>query len=149
MALAAQVHEHRLTVAFGDCDPAGIVYYPRLFDYFHRAMEEWFGVLGFDYSELILGAKRGFPCVHAEADFQAPCVLGETLGVELRVARLGSRSITFGYRVLGEQRAVRLTGKTVCVVMDLDESSSGYRQSTEMPADLRRAIEAFVAGEAG
>ena len=32
----------RITVRFGDADPAGLVYYPTFFHYFHIAMEEFF-----------------------------------------------------------------------------------------------------------
>lgn len=32
----------RITVRFGDADPAGLVYYPVLFHYCHAAMEEFF-----------------------------------------------------------------------------------------------------------
>ncbi|MCA1633568.1 MAG: hypothetical protein LC802_07595 [Acidobacteria bacterium] len=30
----------RITVRFGDTDPAGLVYYPNIFHYFHIALEE-------------------------------------------------------------------------------------------------------------
>ena len=74
------VHIHRLEVRFGDCDPAGIVYFPRFYDFFHDAMETWFPArLGLRYAELVVGRKIGFPAVHTEADFSAPCALGEAI----------------------------------------------------------------------
>lgn len=32
----------RMKIRFGDTDPAGLVYYPNIFHYFHIAMEEYF-----------------------------------------------------------------------------------------------------------
>ncbi|MBC7911107.1 MAG: acyl-CoA thioesterase, partial [Pyrinomonadaceae bacterium] len=32
----------RIRVRFGDADPAGLVYYPVIFHYFHIALEEFF-----------------------------------------------------------------------------------------------------------
>ena len=64
----------------------------------------------------------------------------------LRVRALGRTSISFAYEVFGpegRERGPRLTGATVCVVMDLDPQSAGFRQALPIPEDLRAAIEAF------
>ena len=45
----------RITVRFGDTDPAGLVYYPNIFHYFHIAMEEFFADrCGISYQKLML-----------------------------------------------------------------------------------------------
>lgn len=149
------VHVHRQPVRFGDCDPAGIVYYPRFLHFFHEAMETWFlEALDYPYDEVILGRQIGFPSVHCHADFRVPCKMGDVIAVELRVAKLGRSSIHFDYRVRAfddppdDDAAVRLTGGTVCVVMDLDPSSATFRRSLPIPAELRARIEAFMIGAA-
>jgi len=146
------VHVHRQPVRFGDCDPAGIVYYPRFLHFFHEAMETWFlEKLDYPYHEVILGKQIGFPSVHCEADFRIPCGLGEVLAVELRVIKLGRSSIHFDYQVrtFGEPASpLRLQGATVCVVMDLNPESPTFRRPLPIPGALRARIEAFmVAGE--
>jgi len=142
------VHVHRVEVRFGDCDPAGIVYFPRFFHLFHEAMETWFSAgLGLSYAGLILERKLGFPAVHSEADFKAPCALGDSIAVELRVARLGRSSIGLEYVVrggAGDRGDVRLTGATTCVVMDLDPASPGFRRAVAIPDELRARIERFM-----
>ncbi len=132
------------TVRFGDCDPAGIVYFPRFFDLFHQAMETWFPAeLGFGYDEFIRGRKLGFPAVRSEADFERPSRFGETLAIELRVTRIGRTSIGFGYAITGPQGESRVRGASVCVCMDLDPNSPNQGRGVELPADLRARIEAF------
>ena len=136
-------------VGFGHCDPAGIVYFPRFFDLFHQAMEAWFGHLGFPYADLIMGRKLGFPAVHSEADFRRPCAFGERLEVRLSVTRIGRTSLELGYRVVdpaapGDSDAhLRLTGATVCVVMNLDPDHPGFQRSMPLPDDVRAAVEHF------
>ncbi len=140
------VHVHRVEVRFGDCDPAGIVYFPRFFHLFHEAMETWFSAgLGLSYADLIVARKLGFPAVHSEADFKVPCALGDSIAVELRVARLGRSSIGLEYVVRGDAGDVRLTGASTCVVMDLDPGSPGFRRAVVIPDDLRARIERFMA----
>ena len=149
---AEPVHRMPVRVGWGDCDPAGIVYFPRFFELFHEAMETWFSDhLGTPYRDVIVGRKIGFPSVHTEADFAAPSAFGETLLVELRVEKLGRTSITLAYRVLDAlhpELVPRVTGRTVCAIMDLDPQSATFRRALELPADLRARIESFMRGEA-
>lgn len=138
-------YEFPFHVGFGHCDPAGIVYFPRFFDVFHQAMESWFGALGFPYAELIMGRKLGFPAVHSEADFRAPCAFGERLTVRMTVAKLGRSSLHLTYEIWADdEEEARLRGTTICVAMDLDSRSDSFRSSVPFPADLRAAIEPTV-----
>lgn len=128
-------------IRFGDCDPAGILYYPRYFDLFHQAMEAWFdGALGLPYATFLNEHRLGLPAVHATANYRAPSTFGEMVTVELRVLALGTTSIRFGYRVLGPDQAERASGETVCVVLDLDPSSPTARCAVPIPSDLRDLI---------
>ncbi len=137
---------HRQELRFGDCDPAGLVYFPRFFDFFHQAMESWFGEeLGKPYDQVILQEKIGFPAVHTEADFRQPSRFGEILEVELRVLRVGKSSIDLEYRVKARgESELRVQGKTTVVCMDLDEAHEGFRSSMALPEFLRAAIQAFM-----
>lgn len=135
---------------FGDCDPAGIVYYPRFFDIFHEAMEAWFrGALRYRYDRVILGDKIGFPTVHCAADFKIPAIMGDELGIEVRVPKIGRTSIHFDYQVRSADdpaAPLRLRGESVSVVMDLDPARETFRRPLEVPGDLRARIEAFRSG---
>lgn len=143
---APGVHTLALDVRFGDCDPAGIVYFPRFFDFFHQTMETWFPAhLGFGYDEFVRERKLGFPAVHSEADFERPSRFGERIEIRQRVTKLGRSSIEFAYEVHGPEGR-RARGRSVCVVMNLDEGSDGHGQAVEIPKQLRARIEAFGVG---
>lgn len=113
-------------VRFSDVDHAGIVYYPRFFHLFHLAFEElWRARIGpRAYSELLDRDRVGFPAVRAECAFKSPLRFGDDVDVEVSVARLGSKSITFRYRLYragGEAgpRVLCAEGSVVCAVVDL------------------------------
>lgn len=113
-------------VRFADVDHAGIVYYPRFFHFFHVAFEElWRARLGpRAYAELIDRDRVGFPAVRAECAFTAPLRFGDTAELEVSVARLGGKSITFRYRIYRaatpeQPRAPSAEGTVVCAVVDL------------------------------
>jgi len=132
----------RIGVRFGDCDPAGLVYYPVLFHYCHAAMEEFFAArCGVSYPRLMSESRIGFPTVNARAEFFSPLVYGDEVEAEVWVSRVGRTSATFEYRLR------RAAGGELCasatlvqVSMDLDE-----RRAVPVPADLRRAFERSAA----
>ncbi len=143
MSAAPRVYRHAVRARFGSCDPVGIVYFPRFFDWFHQAMEAWFDdALHHPYHELL--QHHGLPAVHTEADYRAPVRLGETVHVELRVAHLGRTSIRLDYRVVDPHDHIRATGHTVCVYMDTDPSSAEHMRPAPFPEPLRAAIAPFV-----
>jgi 4-hydroxybenzoyl-CoA thioesterase len=144
-------YRHLVQVSWGDCDPAGIMYFPRFFEKFHDTMEHWFhDALHHPYDALIMGRRLGLPAVHTEADFRVPCRFGERLVVELRVPKLGRSSIELAYRVFAEvgEDEPRLAGRTVCALMDLDPTRPTHARAVPWPEDLRASIEAFgIAGD--
>ena len=127
----------RIPVRFGDCDPAGLVYYPVLFHYCHAAMEEFFAArCGARYDELVASRRVGFPAVNVRAEFFAPFVYGDEVEVEVWVSRVGRASATFEYclRRASDGRLCA-SASLVQVAMDLDG-----RSAVRIPDDLRRAF---------
>ncbi len=128
----------RIPVRFGDCDPAGLVYYPALFHYCHAAMEEFFAArCGVAYARLVAERRLGFPTVNVRAEFFAPFVYGDEAEVEVWVSAVGRTSATFEYRLRRASDMKLCASAThVQVAMSLDE-----RRSVPVPDDLRRAFE--------
>ena len=128
----------RITVRFGDCDPAGFVYYPALFHYCHVAMEEFFAArCGTSYEKLMAERRLGFPVVSARAEFAAPLVYGDEAEVRVWVSRVGRSSATFEYRLRrASDGAPRASATLVQVAMDLDA-----RRAVPVPETLRAAFE--------
>ncbi|NIM20439.1 MAG: acyl-CoA thioesterase, partial [Candidatus Latescibacteria bacterium] len=84
-----------LLVRFGDIDHAGVVFYPRFFNYLHMAFEDFFREgLGRPFHEVIDQRKIGFPVVHAESDFMKVLKYGDRIRVEVYLVRAGRSSLT-------------------------------------------------------
>ncbi len=130
-----------IQVRFGDVDHAGIVYYPHFYIYFHEAFEDFFNLSGIPYFELLDKHRIGFPTVHVETDFRKPLRYGDSLDVELSVAKLGRRSLTMryqGYRHRDGELSVTAATTLACVDMD-------SFQPREMPEMLRELFTRFAA----
>ena len=125
----------RIPIRFGDVDHARIVYYPRFFHYFHVAFEEFFFArLARRYVDVIERGKLGFPAVRAEAEFRAPLRFGQTLTMEVSVARIGKSSVAFRY-VGRRGKRVAVAGEVTCVCVDMRTF-----RSRPVPAALRREL---------
>ena len=124
-------------VRFSDTDPAGVMYYPRFLDRFHSVFEDWFDeALKMPYRWVLEETRVGFPTVHTECDYRAPCRFGETLEVELILCRLGTRSFACTYKVRSDgDRKVRVQATVVTATVNLDTF-----EPIPIPERLRRQL---------
>ncbi len=92
------------TVRWGDCDPAGIIYTPRVLDYAMEIMEAWYReVVGVPWLTLNRELSMGAPTVRVELDFLDAPAPDQDMVIDLLVEDLGRSSITF--LVTGRDRA--------------------------------------------
>ncbi len=90
----------RQPVRHPDVDRAGIVYFPRFYDFFHRALEDFFQQeVKLPYWSLEERHGVALPVVHIETDFERPLAHGDVVTIELETLALGEHSVTLGYRV--------------------------------------------------
>ena len=112
-------YRKQILVRFGDCDAAGIVFYPRYFDMFNSLVEDWCREeLNFSFSEIVTRRGWGLPTVHLEVDFLAPSVFGDVLSAILSVAALGKTSINLNILLQGPDSVDRVRGKVTLVLID-------------------------------
>jgi 4-hydroxybenzoyl-CoA thioesterase len=137
------IFAREVLVRFGDCDPAGIVFYPRYFEMFNNLVEDWCAHgLGTSFRELHQERGLGLPTVGIQTDFVAPSRLGDVLHAELQVEKLGGASLTVAIRLMGEDYAVRVRASLVLVLMELNTM-----RATRIPDAMRARIAQF--GPAG
>jgi len=126
-------------IRFGDVDPAGIVYFPRVYDLIHQAFEDlWNEHVGERYYKLIAEKQFGFPLVHSEVDFKRPLLFGDRPEVSINCTKLGRSSIGlhYVYRVDG-QVCVEARMTVVCVALKT-------MKSMELPAPYRERFKLIL-----
>ena len=74
------VHSSEFVIRFGEIDQAGIVYYPRFFNYYHQTFEDWFEYeLGVSYAKVLKEERMGFPIVKIHSEFFKPLHFGDKI----------------------------------------------------------------------
>ena len=129
----------QVQVRFGDCDPAGIVFYPRYFEMFNNLVEDWHReALQFSFTEIVTTRSWGLPTVHLEADFVAPARFGEVLSASLSVREIGTTSVSLDILLQAPDGAARVRGKVVLVWID-----RRVTRSIPIPDEVRARLLAF------
>jgi len=128
-------------VEWGDCDPAGIVYFPRFFEYFDACTNALFEKAGFRKAEMLKKySLLGIPLVNTQAKFHSPASFGETVFVETRISEWGRTSFQVEHKLYkGEVLAAEGTEKRVWTVRDAN-ARNGIRSET-IPQDVKDKFE--------
>jgi 4-hydroxybenzoyl-CoA thioesterase len=93
---------YTVRVEFGDCDPAGIVWFPNFFRWIDAASRHFFsecGVPRWEETSRTLGVI-GTPLVDTQARFVATASYGDTLEVHTTIKEWRAKTFVQAYRVM-------------------------------------------------
>jgi 4-hydroxybenzoyl-CoA thioesterase len=115
------IHRTEIRVEWGDCDPLGIVFFPRYFEYFDACTNALFlRALGFPKAQMLRQYQiAGIPLVQASCNFIAPSSFGDVVGVDSCVSEWGASSFSLRHKLFrGSTLAVEGLEKRVWTVRD-------------------------------
>lgn len=104
----ARIVTYSQRVEFGDCDPAGIVWFPNFFRWIDAASRHFFmecGVPSWRETEQTLGVI-GTPLVDTHAKFLRTASYGDTLDIHTQVAEWRGKSFVQRYQVMRGDTAI-------------------------------------------
>ncbi len=140
MSRPEHVFSIRRMVSFAETDMAGVMHFSNYF----RLMEEVEHAFWRSINESVVRIEHdqtiSWPRVSTHCDFSSPARFEDEIRLELRVARLGQKSITFEvdfYRDLEQLARGRMTA--VCCHMQ-----HGRFDTTEIPGALRAKLEPYA-----
>jgi YbgC/YbaW family acyl-CoA thioester hydrolase len=128
-------------VQWGDCDPAGIIFYPTYFRWMDSACWALFASVGYD-AKRMRAEHLAMPLVSADCQFLYPAEQGDRCEVRSSIVRFGGRSFVVAHEV---QRAdgMALAKGTETRVWGKFEAGPGTRlRGVAMPEDLKARFRA-------
>ncbi|HEX6959272.1 MAG TPA: acyl-CoA thioesterase [Ferrovibrio sp.] len=91
---------YRITVEWGDADPARIVFYPKYFTWFDAATRHLFVSAGFKIPDIYdQHGVIGMPIAEANAKFLAPSKFGDELEIQSGVSEWSERYFVVSHRI--------------------------------------------------
>ena len=124
------------TLAFGDCDPSGIAYFPSYLDHLVGVMEAFFADLGHPWPWMLADQRISTPTVTLNLTFEAPGFHGDEMTFHLDVTRVGRTSLDLRHRVEANGQTLWRADQRI-VATSLDD-----HRPTPWPEDLRARLAA-------
>jgi acyl-CoA thioesterase FadM len=125
---------HAVTVEWGDCDPAGIIFYPTYFRWWDQGTWRLFWAAGIDRQtmrEQMGGAEM--PIINAAGTFETAVTPGDRLTIETTVERWGNSSFRVAHRAtMADGKAVAHGHETRCWVAS-DPAAPGRLKAMHVP----------------
>jgi 4-hydroxybenzoyl-CoA thioesterase len=100
-------HTTTVQVRWGDADPAGIVFYPRFFEWYDLGTEALFAAVGLPWPELFVAQRIvGVSIVESGSTFVSPVRYGDAVTIRSTVAWVKTKTFRMEHEIA--------VGETLC-----------------------------------
>src|SRR6266851_1454603 len=137
------ISRRQVTIEWGHCDPAGIVFFPNYFSYFDASTNALLlHALGSNKYEMLKKYDIvGIPLVDAGARFIVPSVFGDVVTIESTVVEIKRSSFRMQHRLLkGETLAVE--GQETRVWVGRDPADPAKLKGKPIPEEVIAKLKA-------
>ncbi len=137
------IYRREARIEWGDCDPAGIVFFPRYFAMFDSCttalLSQALGMSKYQFTRHYNFA--GYPMVDTKARFVKPTKFGDDVVIETQITRFGRSSFDVHHRItLDGELCVECFDTRVWAVRDSDDPSK--IRSTRIPDEVKARLSA-------
>ncbi len=128
-----------ITVDWGESDPFGLVYYPRIVAWFNETEHEFFRTIGYPIDEMIRNEKTTFVMGEVHFRFIGPAAYGDRVATTITLTEIGERTLHWNCKARNAVTGADITeGKATRVYARIDDS--GELNSAIIPDHMRRAL---------
>ena len=128
-----------ITVNWGESDPFGLVYYPRIVAWFNDTEHELFRTIGFPNDEMIKNDRTTFVMGEIHFRFIGPAAYGDRVTTTVMLSNLGERTLVWNCKAKNAVTGAPVTeGKATRVYARINED--GTLTATAIPDTIRSAL---------
>ena len=128
-----------ITVNWGESDPFGLVYYPRIVAWFNETEHEFFRTIGFPIDQMIREDRTTFVMGEIHFRFIGPAAYGDRIATTISLARMGERTLHWTCKARNAVTSAPVTeGKATRVYARINED--GTLNSAVIPQKMRKAL---------
>jgi 4-hydroxybenzoyl-CoA thioesterase len=130
-------NKRSVRIEWGDCDPLGIIFYPRYFEFFDASttalIESALGMKKIEYLKAY--GFTGHPVVETRARFRMPTHFGDEVEIESRLVECGRSSLRIEHR-LTKDGTLAVEGFETRVWVGRDADDPQRIKSRPIPAEM-------------
>jgi YbgC/YbaW family acyl-CoA thioester hydrolase len=138
---ASIVAEFPCQVHWGDCDPAGIIFYPTYFRWMDAACWAFFASVGYD-AKRMRAEHLAMPLVSADCQFLFPAEQGDRCQVRSSILRFGGKSFVIAHEVERDDGMALAKGSETRVWGKFDNGPGTRLRGIAIPEELKARFRA-------
>jgi len=128
-----------ITVNWGESDPFGLVYYPRIVAWFNDTEHELFRTIGYPIDQMIKQDRTTFVMGEIHFRFIGPAAYGDRIMTTIKLTGIGERTLHWNCKAkIAATGAAVTEGTATRVYARIEED--GNLSSAVIPEDMRRAL---------
>lgn len=130
-------NSRHVRIEWGDCDPAGIIFYPRYFAMFdHSTTMLISAASGLSKAELLRTYDfAGYPLVQTKARFIIPTRFGDDITIESAFTKVGTSSFEISHQILKDGK-VAVEGLETRAWVERDPKDQKRIRARPIPEEL-------------
>src|SRR5436189_543919 len=128
-----------ITVNWGESDPFGLVYYPRIVAWFNDTEHELFRIIGYPTEQMIKNNRTTFVMGEIHFRFIGPAAYGDRIITTINLAEVGERTLHWNCMAKNAVTGADVAeGKATRVYARINED--GTLSSQVIPVDMLTAL---------
>jgi len=128
-----------ITVNWGESDPFGLVYYPRIVAWFNDTEHELFRVIGYPIEQMIKNDRTTFVMGEIHFRFIGPAAYGDRIVNTITLAEVGNRTLHWNCKAKNAVTGAPVSeGKATRVYARINED--GSLSSQPIPVEMLTAL---------
>ena len=133
------MYSRELTVAWGESDPFGLVYYPMMFTWFNETEHELLRALGFPTNKLIKEHRTAFVMGDVHFRFVGPAAYGDKVRTTIMLNKIGTSTLHWDCKAVQAASGETVTeGRAIRIYARIQED--GNLKALPIPDFIRNAL---------
>lgn len=132
----------RRTLAWGECDPAGIIFYPNYYRFMDEATWAMFARAGYDAARM-RAEHFSLPLVNSGCEFMSSPLFGDEIEIHSQISKWGRSSFSLSHEfVMAKDGRLLARGSESRVWCRYEAGPGSPLKSVPIPDDVRAALAA-------
>ena len=137
-------YETLINVNWGDSDPFGLVYFPRMMAWFNDTEHELFRKAGYPVNKMVDADRTAFVMGKIDFRFEGPAAYGDRVIASIDLEKVGKSTLHWGCKAVQEKSGGIITqGLATRIYAEITED--GSLASRPIPAFILDALQSYTA----
>lgn len=133
------MYSRELTVAWGESDPFGLVYFPMMFTWFNETEHELLRALGYPTNKLIQESRTAFVMGDVHFRFIGPAAYGDRVRTTIQLSKIGTSSLHWDCKAVQASSGELITeGRAIRIHAQIQED--GTLKAMPIPDHIRKVL---------